>query len=75
VHISSAKESIICYNFFITSLDRLKTVFQKYDVMIAYLFGSKKEKGIEFLRGEPVESEKGSDLDKGVVFEKLPDKT
>jgi len=43
--------------------------------MIAYLFGSKKEKGIEFLRGEPVESEKGSDLDKGVVFEKLPDKT
>jgi len=55
-------------------LDKLSTVFQKYGVKIAYLFGSQKEKGIEFLRGGSVQSGKGSDLDIGVVFEKLPEK-
>jgi len=57
-----------------TVLGKLKTLFQKYEVKIAYLFGSQKEKGIEFLKGRTAESEKGSDLDIGVVFERLPDK-
>ncbi len=57
-----------------TVLDKLNTIFKRYGVKIAYFFGSQKEKGIEFLRGGPVESGKVSDLDIGVVFEKLPDK-
>lgn len=56
-------------------LDKLNMSFQKYGVKMAYLFGSQKEKGIEFLRRRAVESGKGSDLDIGVVFEKVADKT
>jgi len=57
-----------------TVLEKLNAIFKSYGVKIAYLFGSQKEKGIEFLRGGSVESGKDSDLDIGVVFEKLPDR-
>lgn len=57
-----------------TVLDKLNAIFRRHGVKIAYLFGSQKEKGRGFLKGTPVEAEKGSDLDIGVVFERLPDK-
>jgi predicted nucleotidyltransferase len=56
-----------------TALDKLDAIFRRHGVKIAYLFGSQKQRGIEFLQGIPVEAEKGSDLDIGIVFEKLPD--
>jgi len=49
-------------------------LFKKYGVKIAYIFGSQKEKGIAFLKGETVDVERYSDLDIGVVFDKLPQK-
>lgn len=52
----------------------MEELFRKHKVKIAYLFGSQKERGIAFLKGESVDIEKGSDLDIGVVFEKLPEK-
>jgi predicted nucleotidyltransferase len=52
----------------------LEELFRKHKVKIAYLFGSQKERGIAFLKGESVDIEKGSDLDIGIVFEKLPEK-
>lgn len=51
----------------------LPEIFKKYGVKIAYLFGSQKEKGLLFLEGKSVTTEKGSDLDIGVVFESLPE--
>ncbi len=51
----------------------MEELFRKHNIKIAYLFGSQKDKGIAFLKGEPISVEKGSDLDIGVVFEKLPE--
>jgi len=51
---------------------KLAEIFKKYKVKAAYIFGSQKEKGIVFLSGAEIKSEKGSDLDIGVVFGKLP---
>ncbi|MDI6802121.1 MAG: nucleotidyltransferase domain-containing protein [Thermodesulfovibrionales bacterium] len=50
----------------------LTEIFKKYDVRIAYLFGSRKDDGIAFLSGKDVKFDKEADLDIGVVFEKLP---
>lgn len=52
----------------------MEELFRKHNIKIAYLFGSQKDNGIAFLKGEPLSVEKGSDLDIGVVFEKLPEK-
>jgi predicted nucleotidyltransferase len=54
-------------------LPLLGQLFERYHVKIAYLFGSQKDKGIAFLSGESGDIESGSDLDIGVVFEKLPE--
>jgi predicted nucleotidyltransferase len=51
----------------------LPELFKTYGVKIAYLFGSQKETGAAFLREEDRKIEKESDLDIGIVFEKLPD--
>lgn len=51
------------------SLDEL---FKDHDVSIAYLFGSQKDKGIAFMKGQSIEIERGSDLDIGVVFKDFP---
>lgn len=51
----------------------LPEIFKKYGVKIVYIFGSQKEKGLLFLQGKAVSTEKGSDLDIGVVFESLPE--
>jgi len=52
---------------------KLEQLFRKYHVKIAYLFGSQKEKGRDFLSGQLTDIKFGSDLDIGVVFEKLPE--
>ena len=52
--------------------EKLAEIFKRYKVKAAYIFGSQKEKGIAFLSGKKIKSEKGSDLDVGVVFEKIP---
>jgi predicted nucleotidyltransferase len=51
----------------------LTQLFKKHHVKIAYLFGSQREKGIAFLSGNSRDIVSGSDLDIGVVFERLPD--
>ncbi|GAB6183208.1 nucleotidyltransferase domain-containing protein [Thermodesulfovibrio hydrogeniphilus] len=50
----------------------LDDIFKKYNVKIAYLFGSQMKEGLKFLKGEKYKVKKGSDLDIGVVFEELP---
>jgi uncharacterized protein len=52
--------------------EQLTELFKKYGVKVAYLFGSQKEKGIAFLAEEEPKADRGSDLDIGVVFNKLP---
>jgi predicted nucleotidyltransferase len=52
--------------------NEIKEIFKRYNVKIAYLFGSQRDKGLAFLNGQPRDLEKGSDLDIGVVFNKLP---
>jgi len=54
--------------------DEIREIFKRYNVKIAYLFGSQRDKGLAFLNGQPGDSEKGSDLDIGVVFSRLPQK-
>lgn len=53
----------------------LTELFRKYGVKIAYLFGSQMSAGVAFVNRKDVEIEEGSDLDIGVVFEELPQKT
>ena len=48
--------------------------FKKYGIKIAYLFGSQKEAGADFLAGKFADVEGSSDLDIGLVFENLPKK-
>jgi predicted nucleotidyltransferase len=51
----------------------LKGIFGKHGVRIAYLFGSQKDAGTIFLSGKRAEIDAASDLDVGVVFERLPE--
>ena len=53
--------------------DKLKSVFEKSGVSIAYIFGSQKETGFHYLKGKSVIIEKASDLDIGLVLEKEPE--
>lgn len=50
----------------------LNDLFKQHGVRLAYLFGSQKDKGVAFLKGYPIEIERGSDLDIGVVLKDLP---
>lgn len=52
--------------------DKLKGIFEKYGISIAYLFGSQMDAGLLYLRGKDIELEKGSDMDIGVVFHHTP---
>ncbi|NWF98882.1 MAG: nucleotidyltransferase domain-containing protein [Nitrospirae bacterium] len=54
-------------------VEKLNEILQRFNIKIAYLFGSQKQKGIEFLKGNSVNPEKGSDLDIGIVFDRVPD--
>ncbi len=53
----------------------LEDIFKQYGIIVAYLFGSQKEMGIAFLRGEVTTVDEASDLDIGVLFQKLPQDT
>lgn len=53
--------------------ETLAELFKRHKVKIAYLFGSQKDNGVAFLSKRLKEIERGSDLDIGVVFEKLPE--
>lgn len=53
-------------------MEKLKEIFAGYGVKLAYLFGSQKEKGAEFLSGKTEKPERGSDLDIGLVFGQFP---
>ncbi|MFN3395198.1 MAG: hypothetical protein ACK4Z9_00180, partial [Thermodesulfovibrionales bacterium] len=50
----------------------LNDLFKQHGVRLAYLFGSQKDKGVAFLKGQSIEIERGSDLDIGVVLSDLP---
>jgi predicted nucleotidyltransferase len=53
----------------------LELIFKRFEVRIACVFGSNRKAGMAFLAGSKMDIEKGSDLDIGVVFERLPQKT
>lgn len=44
----------------------LLDIFQKHNIKLAYLFGSQKELGLDFLRGKNVTPTRNSDLDIGI---------
>lgn len=49
--------------------EKLFEIFKKYNVSIAYLFGSQKDNALRLLEGEKVEiSDPLADIDLGVVF-------
>lgn len=57
-------------------MDRIQEICTKYDVALAYLFGSRQEYGISLLQGKRVEvPDAESDIDVGVLFTTLPEDT
>jgi len=54
-------------------LHSLTHLFKKHKVKIAYLFGSQIKEGVAFLSEKSGDTVSDSDLDIGVVFERLPD--
>ena len=73
---SSNKENplffIIYFWYNLIMIEKLIEVFKKYGVDIAYLFGSQKDKGLRFLKGEEVKPNTNSDLDIGIHVKELP---
>lgn len=53
-------------------ISRLKKLFKKYEVILAYLFGSQKDSGLKYLKEQEVTIEETSDLDIGILLKKLP---
>lgn len=53
-------------------MENLTGLFKRYKVKIAYLFGSQKDAGTAFLKGEKYNIEEMSDIDIGVVFYDMP---
>jgi predicted nucleotidyltransferase len=51
----------------------LTELLRRYEVKIAYIFGSQKATGAAVLAGEKAAADESSDLDVGVVFERLPE--
>ncbi|MBI5746645.1 MAG: nucleotidyltransferase domain-containing protein [Nitrospirae bacterium] len=51
----------------------INSIFKKYAVSIAYLFGSQMDAGRRYIEGKGIEVEKDSDLDIGVVFINPPE--
>jgi len=50
----------------------LNNVFKKYNIVLAYLFGSQKDSGMKYLLDQSVEIEETSDLDIGILLETPP---
>jgi predicted nucleotidyltransferase len=53
-------------------MNRLNKIFEKYEVMTAYLFGSQRESGLKFFKGQKIKIEKTSDLDFGLLLKASP---
>ncbi len=53
--------------------ERLTNILRQYGVKAAYIFGSQKEAGMAFLKGNVPMVAETADLDIGVIFEKLPE--
>jgi predicted nucleotidyltransferase len=51
---------------------KLRKIFEKYRVKLAYLFGSQQESGLNFLKKGEKNILKNSDLDIGVFLNKIP---
>lgn len=52
-------------------IEKLVEIFKKYGVDIVYLFGSQKDEGMRFLRGEEVKPDINSDLDIGIHVKEM----
>lgn len=53
--------------------EAFEDILRKYGVAAAYAFGSNRDAGRAFLAEEHSAFEEGSDLDLGVIFERLPE--
>ena len=51
---------------------KLRKIFEKYKVNLAYLFGSQQESGLNYLQKDAKHILKNSDLDIGILLDKLP---
>jgi len=52
--------------------NKLAGVFERHDVVLAYLFGSQQDAGLAFLHGQTFRAEAASDLDIGVLLKTPP---
>jgi predicted nucleotidyltransferase len=53
--------------------ERLINILRQHGVKAAFIFGSQKEAGMAFLKGNIPMIDETADLDIGVIFEKLPE--
>jgi len=53
-------------------ISRLNKLFKKYEVILAYLFGSQKDSGLKYIKEQEVTIEEASDLDIGILLKNLP---
>jgi len=53
-------------------MERLGEILKKYGIVIAYIFGSQKDTGLNYLLGKKVEVDETSDLDIGLLLKSLP---
>lgn len=51
---------------------RVRAIFRKHQVVLAYLFGSQQDEGMHFAAGEKYRASRRSDLDIGLLLEKIP---
>ena len=56
-------------------VETIKTIAEKFGVILIYLFGSQADHGKRYLESNEVSSDPFSDLDVSIVFEKLPVET
>lgn len=50
----------------------LQDVLRKHRILLAYLFGSQQDEGVEYLSGKKYKAGSRSDLDIGLLLEKFP---
>lgn len=53
-------------------MERLVDIFKRYGISIAYLFGSQKDVGLNYLLGKEVRISETSDLDIGLLLKSYP---
>jgi len=51
---------------------KLRKIFEKFSVKLAYLFGSQQDSGLNFLKKGEKSILKNSDLDIGILLKKIP---